>query len=58
MQITLDISDKALRKLRSAGMVSAMKGESSLADLLLFKILDGIENNKEVVEIRAKEDKQ
>ena len=56
-KVTLEISEAAYKKLYTSGMVAGMKAEPGLADLLLFKILDGIENNEDIVSVRAKEDK-
>lgn len=56
-KVTLEISEAAYKKLYTSGMVAAIKAEPGLADLLLFKILDGIENNEDVVSVRVKEDK-
>lgn len=56
-RVTLEISEAAYKKLTTAGMVAGMKGEPGLADLLLFKVLDGIENNEQTVTIKAKEDR-
>lgn len=56
-KVTLEISEAAYKKLHISGILAGMKAEPGLADLLLFKILDGIENNQDVVSVRAKEDK-
>lgn len=56
-KVTLEISENAYKKLLVAGMVARMKGEPGLADLVLFKVLDGIENNLDTVQIKAREDR-
>lgn len=56
-KVTLEISEAAYKKLYVAGSMSCLKGEAGIADLLLFKVLDGLENNLDTVIIKAKEDR-
>lgn len=56
-KVTLEISENAYKKLKNAGIIATMAPSHGLAELLMFKVLDALENNRDTVEIKAKEDK-
>ena len=58
MQITLDISENALKKLRSQATTKRLLGVDymSLSDLFLLKVIDAIDNDQDVCIVKAKGD--
>lgn len=58
ISIQLEISDKAWKKLQSYHTLKRLLGDEhqTLSDLLLKKILQGVEGEETVVTIKAKED--
>lgn len=58
MQITLDISENALKKLRSQANTKRLLGVDymSLSDLFLLKVIEAIDNDQDVCKVKAKGD--
>lgn len=58
MQITLDISENALKKLRSQATTKRLLGVDymSLSDLFLLKVIEAIDNDQEVCTVKSKGD--
>ena len=58
MQITLDISENALKKLRSQATTKRLLGVDymSLSDLFLLKVVEAVDNDQEVCTVKAKGD--
>ena len=58
MQITLDISENALKKLRSQATTKRLLGADymSLSDLFLLKVIEAIDNDQEVCTVKSKGD--
>jgi len=58
MQITLDISENALKKLRSQATTKRLLGVDymSLSDLFLLKVIEAIDNDQDVCIVKAKGD--
>jgi hypothetical protein len=56
--LQIEISDKAWKKLQNYYIVKQLLGAESqtISDLLLKKIVQGIEDEQESVSIKAKED--
>lgn len=58
MKITLDISENALKKLRTQATTKRILGVDymSLSDLFLLKVIEAVDNDQEVCTVRARED--
>jgi len=58
MKITLDISENALKKLRTQAATKRLLGADymSLSDLFLLKVIEAVDNDQEVCTVRAKGD--
>ena len=58
MKITLDISENALKKLRTQATTKRLLGADymSLSDLFLLKVIEAVDNDQEVCTVRAKRD--
>jgi hypothetical protein len=58
MQITLDISEKAYKKLMTAATTKRLLGSDhyTTSDILLFKILDAIQDEKSLCVIKTYEE--
>lgn len=58
MKITLDISENALKKLRTQATTKRILGVDymSLSDLFLLKVIEAVDNDQEVCTVRAKGD--
>lgn len=58
MKITLDISENALKKLRTQATTKRLLGADymSLSDLFLLKVIEAVDNDQEVYTVRAKGD--
>ena len=58
MQITLDISENALKKLRSQATTKRLLGVDymSLSDLFLLKVVEAVDNDQEVCTVKSKGD--
>jgi len=58
MKITLDISENALKKLRTQAATKRLLGADymSLSDLFSLKVIEAVDNDQEVCTVRAKGD--
>lgn len=58
MKITLDISENALKKLRTQATTKRLLGADhmSLSDLFLLKVIEALDEGKEVCTIKTKGD--
>jgi hypothetical protein len=58
MIITLDVSERALKKMRTQVITKRLLGSDymTLSDVILAKIVDGFDDDREVIEIKTKDD--
>ena len=56
MKITLDISENALKKLRTQATTKRILGVDymSLSDLFLLKVIEAVDNDQEVCTVRPR----
>ena len=57
MKITLEISDKAYKKMRAIATLKALTGKDGIGDFLLMKIVDTVESGMTECIILSREDK-